>query len=181
MGLIEAIGVGQAFWNVGDVVRKLRMLKGWKGADLARKAKVDKSAISRLEQNGGEKTTIATLTAIAVALDVTVADLAAGCSSTPTAPTPAAVTPPVVVAPVSDLRWDIIAPGCVVAKPVPMLNDRMADSRTQQGDSIKGLWLMSSTRTGSRRTDVFTEGVFQRSGNVWALCSWQMLARDTIE
>ncbi len=112
---------------------------------------------------------------------ILVAVLAAGCSSTPTSPTPAAVTPPVVVASVSDLRWDIIAPGCVVAKPVPMLNDRMADSRTQQGDSIRGLWLMSSTRAGSRRTDVFTEGLFQRSGTVWALCSWQMLARDTIE
>ncbi len=51
MGLVEARGVGQAFWNVGDVVRKLRMLKGWKGADLARRAKVDKSAISRLDVN----------------------------------------------------------------------------------------------------------------------------------
>lgn len=74
MGLIEARGVEQ-FWNVGDVVRKLRMLKGWKGADLARAAKVDKSAISRLEHNGGEKTTIATLNAIAIALGVSVADL----------------------------------------------------------------------------------------------------------
>lgn len=74
--LIEAVAMARTgFWDVGDVVRKLRINRGWKGADLARKARVDKSAISRLEKNGGAKTTVATLTAIAAALDVTVAEL----------------------------------------------------------------------------------------------------------
>lgn len=107
---------------------------------------------------------------------------AVGCSgSSPTAPTPVFVTA-VVVAPVSDLRWDVIAEGCAVSKPVPMLNDRMADLRTDHGDSIRGLWLMSTTQvTPTRRADVFTEGVFRRSGSAWALCSWQTVVRDVIQ
>lgn len=100
--------------------------------------------------------------------------LLAGCSGSPTAPTP----PPVAVATFDPnaLRWDLAAPGCTIAKPVPMLNDRQPDIRTDSATSIRGLWLMST----SGRRSTYTEGVFQRVGNVWALCSWDTLVRESI-
>lgn len=100
---------------------------------------------------------------------------AVGCSS-PTAPTS---DPPVVAAPTlppDTLRWDMTAPGCTVAKPVPMLTERTPDQRVDSPTSVRALWLMSTE--GNRRT--YIEGVFQRSGEWWAICSWDTLIRETM-
>lgn len=99
-----------------------------------------------------------------------------GCSSSPTAPTP---DPPVVAVPTvppNTLRWDMIAEGCTVARPVPLLTDRAPDQRVDSPTSVRALWLMSTE--GNRRT--YIEGTFQRSGEWWAICSWDTLIRETI-
>jgi len=104
---------------------------------------------------------------------ILLAVFAVGCSN-PTAPS---VTPPVAVtAPtfLHDLRWDLAAPGCTLAKPVPMLNDRLPDMRFDSATSVRALWLMST----SGRRSTYTEGVFRRLGNVWAVCSWDTVIRE---
>lgn len=101
---------------------------------------------------------------------------AVGCSSTPTAPTPA---PPVVSTPTvppNTLRWDLAAPGCTLARPVPMLTDRAPDQRFDSATSVRALWLMSTN--GNQWT--YIEGTFQRSGDWWAICSWDTVIRTAI-
>lgn len=108
-------------------------------------------------------------------LTLLLALFAAGCSGSPTAPS---VTPPVAVAPpvyLHDLRWDLLAgPPCILARPVPMLNDRLPDFRTESATSVRALWLMST----SGRRSTYIEGVFSRVGSNWAICSWDTVIRE---
>lgn len=87
--------------------------------------------------------------------------LTAACAGSPLSPTRT---------PLHDLRWDVIAPGCAPATPIPNLNHRLPDIR----DGLRGLWLM--TEVGTVRT--YIAGDFVSAFGVHALCTWDTLIRD---
>lgn len=61
------------YWNIGDVVVKLRMMRQMTARELARASRVGPNVITNLER--GRATRVETLAKIATALDCTVTDL----------------------------------------------------------------------------------------------------------
>lgn len=66
--------VMSGFWHVGDVVRKLRDLRKWKQADLAKAAGINKSTVIALEA-GRDNPERRTILRVCKALEITEADL----------------------------------------------------------------------------------------------------------
>ncbi len=100
---------------------------------------------------------------------------AAACGETaisPTAPTAAAAPP------FNDLRWDVFspAPGCAVAKPVPMLANVPPDSREATAAGVRALWRVDDGGPAAT-VQRFIAGDFHRFEKVYAICSWSTVER----
>lgn len=74
-GLTVSGEMSELHWDIGDVVRKLRRLRGWSQTELGEAAGgIHKNTIARVE-DGDEGVTSKTLKAIAAALGTTVAEM----------------------------------------------------------------------------------------------------------
>jgi hypothetical protein len=102
-------------------------------------------------------------------LALSLAVIVSGCSALPelpTAPTPTAT-------PISDLRWDMVAPGCAPLRPLPPLADVPPTRRFETGDGLRALWLVESVGA----TDFYVAVDFKRIDKVWAFCDHARLGR----
>lgn len=92
-----------------------------------------------------------------------------GCAS-PTAPTPPTPAPP--SPPVSLYRWDQISnePGCVIARPVPMLTNVEPTTVFFTGPSD-----VTAIYNQTDNTSIF--GMFRKLEKFYALCSWERRAK----
>jgi transcriptional regulator with XRE-family HTH domain len=70
----KAITVERLIWTLGDVVRKVRLSRGWKQKDLARAAGLNVSVVNRLEKTP-DKSERATIESVAKALKIPLSQL----------------------------------------------------------------------------------------------------------